>query len=275
MKVSFNHELLGYAKKIETIREELESAGSAAEDKDTKKALAESAHLVRTISINFGKIVDSDRVLEDMIKYGQEGVERIKKVIEAMYNLPKDMGDGIEAIDVTGLIAESFNFVHYQTYWENLTGTPKEEDISENLPRVAGYRSKLVSVFSNLIINAYQAMTDAGLSSADKRGIKIKAHISEDDPKFIDRHFANKGPLIPEGHIDSIFDQGFTTKKTGSGLGLNISKIQVEVFNKGNISVKNVEGFGPEFIVRLPVWNEVIHGQERREEDKDDKDINS
>ncbi|MFH1837113.1 MAG: ATP-binding protein [Candidatus Omnitrophota bacterium] len=265
IKESFNKRLTEYNTKILAIKEKMATSAGGVEDKETKKALEEAAHLVRTISINLEKIVDSERVLKEMVEYGQQGVERIKKVVDAMYNLPKDVGEIIEAVKITDLIDESFNFVNYQTYWENLVDTPREVDVPESLPPVAGYKSKLVGVFSNLIINAYQAMTDSGLSSRDKRMIKISAKAYEEDPRFIDIHFANKGPLIPEDNIDRIFDQGFTTKKTGTGLGLNICKIQIEIFNKGSISVRNIEGFGPEFIVRLPVWSEIMHGRDRDE----------
>ncbi|MFH1837108.1 MAG: histidine kinase N-terminal 7TM domain-containing protein [Candidatus Omnitrophota bacterium] len=261
IKEAFYEKMHVYVKKISDIKDDLEAASKKAKDEKNGKTLAEAAHMVRTILINFEKIVDPDKDLKEMVEYGQQGVERIKKVVEAMYNLPKDAGESLNAIKVSELINESFIFVNYQTYWENLGNTPKEVDIPEDLPDIAGYKSKLVGVFSNLIINAYQAMTDAKLASDDQRMIRITGRVCEEDPKFVDIHFANKGPLIPENNIDKIFDQGFTTKKTGTGLGLNICKIQIEVFNKGSISVRNIEGFGPEFIVRLPVWSGEIEAR--------------
>jgi signal transduction histidine kinase len=55
---------------------------------------------------------------------------------------------------------------------------------------------------------------------------------------------------IPEDIIDRIFDLYVTTKKDGSGLGLNIAKNVIENNMDGELSVKNIEG-GAEFTILL------------------------
>ena len=161
----------------------------------------------------------------------------------------------LTAIDVNNLIDESFGFAKQQTYWENLGDTPVERVIPAGCPKIKGYFSRLEAVLLNLIMNAYQAMTDAGLKSSRDRLIKISVNIDPKSDNFLEIHFLNKGPLIPEENLERIFERDFTTKKEGHGLGLHIARIQVEL-NNGTIYAKNIEGFGPEFVVRLPIRKE-------------------
>ncbi|MCV0367354.1 MAG: HAMP domain-containing histidine kinase [Nitrosopumilus sp.] len=84
------------------------------------------------------------------------------------------------------------------------------------------------TVFSNIILNAIQAMNDTGK-------IIIKALKKEDS---ISISFENSGPAIPEKIISKIFDTLFTTKQEGTGLGLVSCKNIVEQHG-GKIEIKN------------------------------------
>jgi C4-dicarboxylate-specific signal transduction histidine kinase len=56
---------------------------------------------------------------------------------------------------------------------------------------------------------------------------------------------------IPEEMIDKIFDLYMTSKKNGSGLGLNIAKSMIEHNMNGQLSVSNIEN-GAEFSIMVP-----------------------
>jgi len=62
----------------------------------------------------------------------------------------------------------------------------------------------------------------------------------------------DNGGGIPEEILDRIFDPYFTTKADGSGIGLYMSKMIIELHMKGSITAKNIEG-GVEFIVSVPL----------------------
>jgi len=97
---------------------------------------------------------------------------------------------------------------------------------------------KLRVAFSNIIINAVHSM--------DRKG-EIKITITYKKPNIIIQ-FKNSGPKIPKKNLKLIFDPLFTTKSTGVGLGLAITKEIVEL-HEGKISVKN----NPvRFIISLP-----------------------
>ncbi len=87
---------------------------------------------------------------------------------------------------------------------------------------------KIRTVFTNIILNAIQAMEGYGTIT-----FKIAGHT-----KFVNIEISDSGPGIHEEDIQKIFDPLFTTRQTGTGLGLSTCKNIVEQ-HKGSISVKN------------------------------------
>jgi signal transduction histidine kinase len=80
--------------------------------------------------------------------------------------------------------------------------------------------------------------------------MRIEINIFAKDDKAVITVTDNAGG-IPEDIIDTIFDIYVTTKKDGSGLGLNISKNMIEDHMNGKLYVENVEG-GARFTIELP-----------------------
>ncbi|HOZ87244.1 MAG TPA: HAMP domain-containing sensor histidine kinase [Bacteroidia bacterium] len=94
-------------------------------------------------------------------------------------------------------------------------------------------------VLINLLLNA----TDAVKDIVDPR-IVISAEASLSNKVSI--KIADNGTGIPRELLDKIFIPFFSTKKTGSGIGLNLCK-QVMMLHKGNINVQSEEGKGTVF----------------------------
>ena len=63
---------------------------------------------------------------------------------------------------------------------------------------------------------------------------------------------------IPEKILDRVFDLYMTSKKEGSGLGLNIAKNMIEDSMNGTLSAANIEG-GAEFTIMLPAVSSTAH----------------
>ncbi|MCZ6583269.1 MAG: ATP-binding protein, partial [Thaumarchaeota archaeon] len=106
-------------------------------------------------------------------------------------------------------------------------------------------------VFTNLILNAIQALDEKGKIRI--RSIKLDSWIVievEDD-----------GPTIPDNVLSQIFDPLFTTKQTGTGLGLSSSKNIVEQHG-GNITLKNNP---TTFSVKLPLQLSVPKTDQQRD----------
>ena len=129
--------------------------------------------------------------------------------------------------------------------------------LPEQLPLLGADQHQLIQVFTNLLINAYEALEGRGR-------IVISASLA---------NTAGEGALLPDGHepvatvvvevsddgpgmtrevADKIFNPFFTTKAQGSGLGLAIVRKIVDA-HEGRIDMTTADGRGTRFRVTLPV----------------------
>ena len=94
-------------------------------------------------------------------------------------------------------------------------------------------------VMINLIVNAIEAVKET-----HEPLIKLSAAVSASQKTVI--QVSDNGYGMPEELIGRIFIPFFTTKKTGSGIGLSLCK-QIMMLHKGNIQVQSKEGGGTVF----------------------------
>jgi signal transduction histidine kinase len=111
------------------------------------------------------------------------------------------------------------------------------------LPTVLGDRESLRSVFTNLVINAVEAINGAG------GNISIK--LSNPEVNSVKVEISDSGCGIAADDISKVFEPYFSTKETGTGLGLAIVKKAVDDHG-GTISVASKEGSGTTFTIILP-----------------------
>jgi signal transduction histidine kinase len=111
------------------------------------------------------------------------------------------------------------------------------------LPKVVADRESLRSVFTNLVINAVEAIDGEGGSVAIK--------LSNADPNSVKVEISDSGCGISAEDIAKVFEPYFSTKDTGTGLGLAIVKKAVDDHG-GTISVASREGIGTTFTIILP-----------------------
>jgi signal transduction histidine kinase len=120
--------------------------------------------------------------------------------------------------------------------------TPIGDDVEINLPKanplITCDIDKMEIVFVNLITNAIEAMNKSGI-------ISINASENKDT---ITIEIEDTGPGINQENIEKIFEPLFTTKTTGTGLGLASCKNIIDR-HQGTISVKNNPTM---FTIKLP-----------------------
>jgi signal transduction histidine kinase len=120
-----------------------------------------------------------------------------------------------------------------------------ETTISQDgaLPPVMADPESLRSVFTNLVINAVEAINGAGGSIAIK--------LSNPEANSVKVEITDSGGGIAADDIAKIFEPYFSTKETGTGLGLAIVKKAIDDHG-GTISVASKEGTGTTFTIILP-----------------------
>jgi PAS domain S-box-containing protein len=115
-----------------------------------------------------------------------------------------------------------------------------------DLPSVEADPIALQQVLVNLVLNALDAMRDVPVN---RRIVEIST--MADGERGIQIHVRDHGPGISSEIRDRVFDQFFTTKTNGLGMGLAIARSIIESFG-GTIAVENVESGGAQFRFALP-----------------------
>lgn len=113
---------------------------------------------------------------------------------------------------------------------------------------VFGDRDQLLRTFNNLLKNATEATT-----SKKRHLIKITIESLEED--WIQILIADNGDGIPKEVLPNIFKPNFTTKSSGTGLGLAFVKQTIDGMN-GRISFRTKINVGTTFIIEIPLYKE-------------------
>jgi len=120
-------------------------------------------------------------------------------------------------------------------------------DLAPELPRTAADRTQLVEALDVLVVNAVEAMRGAGR-------LVLRASLEPATGETAARvaiAVVDDGPGISGERIERVFDLFYTTKPTGTGVGLALAKRLVER-QGGSIDVASRPGAGTTFTLRLP-----------------------
>ncbi len=118
------------------------------------------------------------------------------------------------------------------------------------LPDVRGDRMLLREAMLNVISNAAEACASAGGGEVTVRVRAITSPGTSTAP-LVELLVTDTGPGIPRAHLGRLFVPGFTTKETGSGVGLAIAERVVSAHH-GRITVDSEEGRGTAITITLP-----------------------
>ena len=173
---------------------------------------------------------------------------RCKKIVETLLTFSRrPISAKPEPIDLRKAIEEVLFFTGHQLKLKNVKVVT---DFKPDLAQVSGIVNQLQQVFTNLTLNAQQAMPDGG-------ELRITAENLIDGPSQapsrVKIEFADTGCGIPAENLGHIFEPFFTTKakEKGTGLGLSLS-YQIIQDHKGVLEVKSQVGQGTVFTVILP-----------------------
>jgi signal transduction histidine kinase len=104
-------------------------------------------------------------------------------------------------------------------------------------------RLKITQLLKNIIINAIEAIEN-------KNG-KIKIEVNKEKGESVIIKVADNGVGIDVKDIELLFDEDYSTKDIGTGIGLFVAKRIVDLHN-GEINIKSTKGTGTEVVIKLP-----------------------
>jgi PAS domain S-box-containing protein len=162
---------------------------------------------------------------------GSEMIARVREYIRGGTGEPS-------AVDVRAVLEESLDLT--RPLWQQHQELTVRREL-QPVPAVRANAADLRRVFTNLIINALQAMPGGGTLTAhcESRNGEVAAWIED------------TGLGIPPEQQKKIFSPYFTTKAGGTGLGLSGSQ-KIVLAHGGNISFTSEPGQGTRFTVKLP-----------------------
>ncbi len=177
-----------------------------------------------------------DDLLHSIIEECHRAADITRRILRFAKPSPQEFGE----VNLGTTLQETLTLAGYQVHLEKVE---RKGEVPPDLPLVRGNQNQLQEVFLNLVLNACQAMGAAGGSLA----LTVKR--VEDQAELT---FADTGPGIPASKLLKIFDPFYTTKSTGTGLGLFVSQRIIRAHG-GTIEAHSVEGQGTTFIIRLPL----------------------
>jgi len=127
-------------------------------------------------------------------------------------------------------------------------GATVERRLAPDLPPIPADRSRLLQALLNTVRNGAQAMPNGGTLRVSTQMVRH----TPDGPRWVEVKIADTGTGISERALKQVFDPFFSTKVTGSGLGLAVTKRIIQDHG-GQIDVDTEVGAGTTFRFTLPV----------------------
>jgi signal transduction histidine kinase len=183
--------------------------------KEKNGAAAQQLDIIRE------EVERSDRIITELMGYARLAEGRVEKL-----EVIEELNASIDSVFPPGAGFASHLERHFDAH----------------LPTLLMQRAHLREVFTNLLMNARDAVGDAGK-------IRITARQDPDDTVVVT--VEDNGPGIPADKLEQVFEAYYTTKPKGTGLGLAIVRNNIELYG-GSVKAESVLGQGARFILRFP-----------------------
>ena len=168
---------------------------------------------------------------------------RSKRIVSDLLEFSRQSIGKTTAFSLEELIDKCLNLLTKQVSFQDIDVV---RDVEAGMPQMVGDLGQLQQVFTNLFINAADAMEGKG-----RLGITVR--FDRGTSRFMVR-VSDTGPGIPEQFRDKVFDIFFTTKPVGkgTGLGLSISQKIIELHG-GALHFECPPEGGTVFLLELPL----------------------
>lgn len=175
-----------------------------------------------------------------------EQAQRIARITRQISDLTAPQSAQSQLMDVNGLLRSTGNFLCYD---QRLRETGINYDLDNQLPALLAVPDEITQIAVNLLINAADAIAAVpGLHGRIDLSTRVEDHA-------IVIAVADNGCGMSEAACEHAFDEGFTTKSNGSGIGLFMCKSLAEAYG-GTVEITSTPGKGTRVRVCLPFETE-------------------
>jgi PAS domain S-box-containing protein len=177
--------------------------------------------------------------LDDIIRNDK----RAGAVIDRLRALLRKDGIALHPVDLNDVAREVVDLAYGELASRRVT---VKSTLPSTIPPVLGDRVQLQQVVLNLVLNACDAMNG---THATDRHLALSTMASDG---FVELVVADRGPGIPDGQLERVFEPFVTFREEGLGLGLAISR-SIVTAHGGSIRAENNADGGATFRCLLPV----------------------
>jgi len=178
--------------------------------------------------------------IKNFLAIVKEEIDRLNSIVQDFLFAVRPMSMSLSSENINVIIREMMDFLKYELMDADIEVVL---ELDEDLPDVVVDPKYLKQAFLNIVKNSIQAIKEGG-------EIRIKTEETQEGDVVV--HVIDNGEGIPQELMGKIFEPYFTTRKSGTGLGLVIVyKIIKEL--GGDIKIKSEPGEGTTFSIRLPV----------------------
>ncbi|MGB5276381.1 MAG: ATP-binding protein [Gammaproteobacteria bacterium] len=211
--------------------------------------IASLAHQIRTplatALLYLSNISHPQAQSEDRTHYAEKARERLhhlERMVNDMLVFARGEVSDIESFSVSGFLDDFRQALEPQFNLHQAILTI-ENSVDGN--HLRGNRDALFSAFQNLVNNAFEACQDT-------LTLNVKVSYAEDN--MIAFCFQDNGCGIPDDIKDRVMEPFFTSRRSGTGLGLAVVNATVSSFN-GTFDIRSEPGSGSCFVIKLPLGN--------------------
>ncbi|PWU06194.1 MAG: PAS domain-containing sensor histidine kinase [Verrucomicrobia bacterium] len=192
------------------------------------------------------KIKDSPELskIKDSTETCINEVSRLDSIVQNFLSAIRPVQPELTEMNLLELLNDVLSLQRHEM--EDL-GIRVEIILSNSLPLVLVDRNQIKQVFFNVIKNAIHAMGKNGL-------LKIS---TEADDDYLNMHFDDNGSGIEEKHFSKIFDPYFSTKDSGSGMGMMIIQ-RIMRNHAGQVAIKSLPGVGTRVTLMFPLQSKRV-----------------
>ena len=172
------------------------------------------------------------------LEVAQEEIKRLDTIVTQFLRAIRPAPLHRAPHDLNSLVRDAAEFLQPELKSRNIL---LELDLAPGLPVLDVDQDQLKQAFYNIIKNASEAMKQGGM-------LKIR---TSSDAEWVNITFSDTGGGMTQETMARVFEPYFTTKKTGSGLGLMITQRIVRAHG-GEVVLESDPGRGLRLTIRLP-----------------------
>ena len=176
--------------------------------------------------------------LQESVEVSRAEVNRLDSIITQFLRAIRPTHPQLRPENVNAIVAEAVRFLAPEIKDRDVV---VEQELRSDLPLLELDRDQMKQAFYNVIKNSFEAMKTRGI-------LRIRTDM---DDSHVTVRFTDSGGGMTPGNLSRVFEPYFTTKTSGTGLGLLIVRRIVREHG-GELSIESSAGKGLTVTIRLP-----------------------